>query len=71
MLERIAGVTVTPEERPRMVKPYGVAVDSRGRVYVADSAQNSVFVFDLENKKLEFRGDKAPATLPSCPSGFR
>src|SRR5208282_5729616 len=63
MLERIAGVTITPEERPRLIKPYSVAVDSRGRVYVADSGQANVFVFDLENKKLEFRGDKAPATI--------
>jgi len=63
MLERIAGVQITPEERPRLVKPYGVAVDSKGRVYVADTGQNQVLVFDLEHKKLEFRGDKAPATI--------
>ncbi len=63
MLERLAGVNIAPEERPKMVKPYGVAVDSKGRVYVADSAQNEVFIFDLESKKLEFRGDKAPANL--------
>jgi len=63
VLERIAGVTVTPEERPRLFKPYSVAVDSKGRVYVTDTGQNNVFVFDLENKKLEFRGDKAPASL--------
>jgi sugar lactone lactonase YvrE len=63
MLERIAGVTITPEERPRLGKPYSVAVDSKGRVYVTDTAQANVFVFDLENKKLEFRGDKAPASI--------
>jgi sugar lactone lactonase YvrE len=63
MLERIAGVTITPEERPRLGKPYGVAVDSKGLVYVADTAQSVVFVFDLANKKLEYRGDKAPATI--------
>jgi len=32
-------------------------------VYVADIEQSVVFVFDLENKKLAFRGDKAPANL--------
>jgi len=63
VLERLAGVTITPEERPRLAQPYGVAVDSKGRVYVADIEQAMVFVFDLENKKLEFRGDKAPATV--------
>src|SRR5271157_3291576 len=63
ILERIAGVNITPEERPRLSKPYGVAVDSKGRVFVADTPQHQVFVFDLEEKKLEFRGDKAPANL--------
>jgi DNA-binding beta-propeller fold protein YncE len=63
ILERIAGVNITPEERPRLSKPYGVAVDSKGRVYVTDTGKSLVFVFDLENKKLEFRGDKAPANI--------
>ena len=63
ILERLAGVSVSPEERPRMIKPYGVAVDSKGRIYVADSAQNKVFVFDLENRTLDFRGDQAPAHI--------
>ena len=63
VLERIAGVNIVPEERPRLGKPYSVAVDSKGRVYVTDTAQSNVFVFDLDNKKLEFRGDKAPATI--------
>lgn len=63
LLERLAGVSITPEERSRMMKPYGVAVDSKGRVYVADTPQHVVFVFDLEHKKVTFRGEKAPANL--------
>ena len=63
VLERIAGVNITPEERPRLSKPYSVAVDSKGRVFVTDTGQAVVFVFDIENKKLEYRGDKAPAAL--------
>jgi DNA-binding beta-propeller fold protein YncE len=63
ILERMAGVSVAPEERPRMIKPYGLAVDSKGRIYVTDTMKAVVFVFDLENKKLEFRGDNAPANL--------
>jgi sugar lactone lactonase YvrE len=63
MLERLAGVSVSEEERPRLWKPYGVAADSKGRVYVADTPQHVVFVFDLEQKKVAFRGEKAPANL--------
>ena len=62
-LERAAGVTVQDEERPRLKRPYGVAVDSKGLIYVADSGLHKVFVFDLVNQKLTFRGDKPPAHL--------
>jgi DNA-binding beta-propeller fold protein YncE len=68
-LERAAGVSIAPEERPKMIKPYGVAVDSLGRIYVSDTFSNKIFVFDLENKKLGFRGDKAPANL-ALPGGL-
>jgi len=63
MLSRLAGVNIAPEERPRLVKPYGAAVDSKGRVFVADTPQHLVFVFDLEHKTIAFRGDKAPANI--------
>jgi DNA-binding beta-propeller fold protein YncE len=63
MLSRLAGVSVAPEERPRLQKPYGVAVDSKGRIFVADTPQHVVFVFDLEHKTVEFRGDNAPANI--------
>jgi DNA-binding beta-propeller fold protein YncE len=60
-LEKAAGVAVQDQERPRLKKPYGVAVDSKGLIYVGDSAQHKVFVFDVEKKELTFRGDQAPA----------
>lgn len=60
-LERAAGVSVQDQERPRLKKPYGVAVDSKGLIYVADSAERKVFVFDLDKKKLTYRGDQLPA----------
>jgi DNA-binding beta-propeller fold protein YncE len=60
-LERAAGVSVQDQERPRLKKPYGVAVDSKGLIYVADSGQHKVFVFDLEKKQLSYRGDGPPA----------
>ena len=65
-LEKAAGVSLSQGELPTLRKPYGAAVDSKGRIYVADEAQHVVFVFDQENKKLTFLGDKpsAPLQLP-------
>jgi DNA-binding beta-propeller fold protein YncE len=60
-LEKAAGISTADQERPHLRKPYGVAVDSKGLVYVGDSALHRVFVFDLEKKQLTYRGDKPPA----------
>ena len=63
MLERIAGVSVAPEERPRLVKPYWVATDSKDHIYVTDTTLHLVLVFDLEGKKVGFRRRPTPANL--------
>jgi len=63
MIARLAGVEVSEEERPRLLKPYGVAADSKSHVYVADTPQHVVMVFDLEHNKVSYRGEKAPANL--------
>ncbi len=56
-MDRMAGVTLPGEEgRPRLKKPYGIAVDSKGLIYVADPGQAVIFVFNLEGKKIGFRG---------------
>lgn len=39
------------EKINRIVKPYGVVVDSTGRVIVVDSAVKRVHIFDIENEK--------------------
>ena len=52
-----------------LTKPSGVAVDSRDRVYVTDSAVGAVFVFDPANKKLELLGAKGQGRL-SAPFGI-
>lgn len=62
LLERLAGVQ-DMTSRAALLKPYGVAVDSKGRAFVSDTALDTVFVFDLEQKTLEYRGDKPPATF--------
>ncbi|MBI4488521.1 MAG: hypothetical protein HY694_05510, partial [Deltaproteobacteria bacterium] len=46
-----------------MAKPYGVATDKEGRVYVTDSGQGVVWVFDEKNKKVSFLGREGQGTL--------
>lgn len=56
-MERVAGVATgeTVDSRPRwqLVVPNGVAVDSKGKVYVADSKVRAVFIVDPETGKYE------------------
>lgn len=56
-MDKLAGIRL-PEEREQkaaaLIKPFGVAADSKGRVYAADTARAQVFVFDLQNKKVQF-----------------
>ena len=50
-------------------KPYGVAVDRTGKVYVTETSNPSVFVFDARNKKLSFTGSSAEGSV-SLPLGI-
>ena len=56
-MDRLSGVVSgeTQKDKPRfqLVVPYGVAVDSKGRVYVADSKVLAVFIFDPKTKDVE------------------
>jgi len=47
VLSRVWRVLVGSEEPPRMSQPYGVAVGTDGRVYVADTGGGGIHVFDL------------------------
>jgi sugar lactone lactonase YvrE len=56
-MDRLAGVAVgeqvTTEKRLwQLVTPYGLAVDSKNRLYVADSKVHAIFIFDTETKDL-------------------
>jgi DNA-binding beta-propeller fold protein YncE len=56
-MDRLAGISL-PEEGERKVlalaKPFGVAADSKGRIYAADTGNSQVFVFDLDKKLVQF-----------------
>lgn len=54
-LDRLAGID-RKEFKPGFVKPYGIAVDSRGRIYVTDSGQGIIFVLDRQQKRVTFLG---------------
>jgi len=54
-LDRLAGIQ-RKDFKPTFVKPYGIATDSQGRIYVTDSGQGLVFVLDRENKHVTFLG---------------
>lgn len=64
-IDRLAG-RAPARNQIRLEKPYGVAVDPRGRIFVADSAQRAILVFD-RNARLatQWKGDaRIPMSLP-------
>jgi DNA-binding beta-propeller fold protein YncE len=57
---KLAGIVAGPPDIREMVRPYGIAVDSRGRVIVTDPALSAVHIFDLAEHKYKLidRWDK-------------
>ena len=59
-MDRLAGTTPEADKngghKPRfqLLSPYGVAVDSKGRLYVADTKVGAIFIFNTENNDVEF-----------------
>jgi len=49
----VAGDVKTDKPRFQLVTPYGLAVDSKGRVFIADSKVLAVFIFDTQTKAVE------------------
>lgn len=37
----------------QLIRPYGVAVDSKGKIYTADQGVDAIFIFSSENKTVE------------------
>jgi len=64
-LEKLTG-TRPPDESLELRKPYGVTTDRRGRIYIADTELQSVFIVDPRTKTVERRqaSSRAPMSLP-------
>ena len=57
--KRIVDLVAGPPEFHRMVRPYGIALDSLGRVIVSDPGVPAVHILDFEKQKYEqLRGGK-------------
>jgi len=61
-LERLSGVH-RKEFKPYFNKPFGVAVDSKGRIFVTDNGQAMAFVFDREHHQVSYIGVGGPPKL--------
>jgi sugar lactone lactonase YvrE len=56
-MDRLAGISLPEEGQKKtlaLAKPFGVAADSKGRIYAADTGNAQVFVFDLDKKLVQF-----------------
>lgn len=51
---KLTEVIAGPAKRPRLVRPLGIAEDSRGRLIIADPGQRVVHLLDLERKEYKF-----------------
>jgi DNA-binding beta-propeller fold protein YncE len=67
---KLAGIVAGEPEFREMVRPYGIAVDSHGRVIVTDPAISAVHIFDPAGRKYKLidRRDASrdPMIAPQC-----
>jgi DNA-binding beta-propeller fold protein YncE len=67
---KLAGIVAGTPEFREMVRPYGIAVDSRGRVIVTDPAISAVHIFDFAEHKYKlidrWGKNKDPMIAPQC-----
>jgi DNA-binding beta-propeller fold protein YncE len=71
-MDKLAGITAG-EQGPgdklffQLVRPYGVGVDTKGRVYTIDEKVLAVFIYNLEDQKVELikNGVQARFSLPT------
>jgi DNA-binding beta-propeller fold protein YncE len=67
---KLTSIVAGPPELREMARPYGVAVDSRGRIIVTDPAISAVHIFDLAERKYKlidrWGKSKDPMIAPQC-----
>ena len=54
--ERVAGAKEESEKPRRLAVPYGIAVDSQGRIFVADWPSGGILIFDRQAHKVDVWG---------------
>jgi len=55
-MDRLAGTQTSDEvfSRPfSLIQPYGIAVDSKGSLYIADQKVGAIFIFNTENRSVD------------------
>jgi DNA-binding beta-propeller fold protein YncE len=67
---KLANVVLGERDYKPLGRPYGVAVDSKGRMIVTDPGLGGIHIFDIPNRKYKFierlEKGKDPMTEPQC-----
>jgi len=67
---KLVDVVAGEPDHPHLVRPYSIAVDSRGRAIVSDPGANGIHIFDFEDHKYKFierrNKEKDPMRTPQC-----
>ncbi len=67
---KLVDVVIGEPDHPELVRPYSIAVDSRGRAIVTDPGANGIHIFDFDNHKYKFierrDKDKDAMRTPQC-----
>ena len=67
-MDRLAGAQPVQEKQVKdlpfqLIRPYGVAADSKGRIYAADQGVSAVFIFNPETKEVQLIGNGKQANF--------
>jgi DNA-binding beta-propeller fold protein YncE len=63
-MDRLAGTQATGEGTKvlfQLAEPYGIAVDSKGKLYVADQKVGAIFIFNTETRDVELIKNRVAA----------